>query len=245
MQVFLTLPAYNEAEALPRLLAAFEHDILRQGYGGRVVIVDDGSTDGTAGVAREWSSRLPVELVQHRENRGLGETIEDGLRRAGELAGADDVIVTMDADDTHSPALIREMAQRINGGYDVVIASRYRPGAQVVGLSALRRLMSFCASILFQVLYPIPGARDYTSGFRAYRAAVVQETFPQGGARVLREKGFASMAEILLRLRRRGVRICEVPMILRYDRKPGTGKMKIGATVGKTLALLARHRFVE
>ena len=243
MQILLALPAYNEEESLPLVLEAFERDVLGAGLQGRIVLVDDGSTDGTLRVAREWSSKLPIELVQHAENRGLGETIEDGLRRAAEIASPEDIIVTMDADNTHSPVLIREMVQRISEGCDVVIASRYRAGSRVVGLSGFRHLMSYGARILFQLMCPIPGVRDYTCGFRAYRARVLQEAFARCQGRLVREQGFASMAEILLRLRKMGARMSEVPMVLRYDRKTGAGKMRVGRTVLKTLLLAARYRF--
>ena len=245
MRILLALPAYNEEKGLPQVLAAFQHDVLNAGYQGRVVIVDDGSTDETTHVIRQWSSILPIDLVQHAGNRGLGETIEDALRKAAELAGPEDVIVTMDADHTHSPALILGMVTRIQEGYDLVIASRYRPGSKVLGLSAFRHLMSYGARLLFQVLFPIPGVRDYTCGFRAYRAAVLQKAFAQYSGRLVREKGFASMAEILLRLRPMHLRMCEVPMVLRYDRKAGPGHMRVGRTVLKTLALLARSRFTR
>ena len=177
MTVFLTLPAFNEAEALPLLLGAFCAEMEKCGATGRVVIVDDGSVDETVRVIRQWSGRVPIELVRHEKNLGLGETIRDGLRRAAELAAPDDAIVTMDADNTHSPSQIPRMLALIAEGHDVVIASRYRPGSRVVGLGPFRVLMSHGARVLFQLCLPIPGVRDYTCGFRAYRASVIQKAW--------------------------------------------------------------------
>ena len=242
MQILLALPAYNEENDLPRVLEAFQRYVLAAGYNGQVVIVNDGSTDGTAGVIREWSSAIPIDLIEHPRNLGLGETIKDVLRRAAELAGPDDIIVTMDADNTHSPALIPQMADKLHEGYDVVIASRYRPGSKVVGLGPLRHLMCYGARFLFQVRWPIRGVRDYTCGFRAYRASLLHRAFAESDEELAREKGFAAMAEILLRLRAMGARMSEVPMVLRYDRKTGPGKMRIGRTIIRTLAILARNR---
>ena len=117
------------------------------GTRGQVVIVNDGSTDGTARVIREWSAKIPIELIEHPQNLGLGKTIQDALRRAAQLASAGDAVITMYADNSHSPALIPQMADRLREGYDVVIASRYRPGSKVVGLSAFRHLApGFCSS---------------------------------------------------------------------------------------------------
>jgi dolichol-phosphate mannosyltransferase len=247
MTVILALPAYNEEQGLPKLLQSFSGEMKKAGIGAKAVIVDDGSIDGTGRVIEEWSSRLPIDLVKHPENRGLGETIRDALRRASEVAEADDVIVTMDADNTHSPALIPEMLRLINagndkGGNDLVIASRYRKGSRVIGLAWHRHLMSYGARILFQIVFPIPNVRDYTCGFRAYRADALRKAFAIYGDGFVTERSFACMAEILLRLRKLSLRTAEVPMVLRYDRKEGVSKMKVARTVSRTLRLMVRIR---
>jgi dolichol-phosphate mannosyltransferase len=243
MRIFLTLPAYNEETALPHLLESFKSQMDSSGYEGQVVVVDDGSTDATSRIVQDWSSFLPIDLIRHQVNAGLGTTIHDGLRRTAELARADDVIVTMDADNTHSPSLIPAMVRCIEQGHDVVIASRYRRGSQVLGLSAVRQLMSYGASWLFQIMFPIPGVRDYTCGFRAYSAKALQQAFAAYPQDLVTERSFACMAEILLKLRRMHLKMIEVPMILRYDRKVGSSKMSVGRTILKSLALVARNSF--
>lgn len=243
MKIFFALPAYNEEEGLPKLLEAFRAQMEASEYAYQVVIVDDGSTDRTLDVVREWSARIPIDLVKHEKNAGLGETIQDALYRAAELAGPDDIVVTMDADNTHPPEIIPGMVQAIGEGADVVIASRYRPGARVVGLSPLRKFMSQGARVLFQIVFPIPGVRDYTCGFRAYRASVLKAAFAKYGRRLAEEKGFASMAEILLKVSKlEGITFREVPMVLRYDLKGGASKMRVGSTVMKTLRMMKRLR---
>jgi len=242
MQVLLALAAYNEQETLPRVLERFRRMTEEAGYRGGVVIVDDGSTDGTAGVIQEWASRLPVETLRHPVNRGLGETLQGALGAAVRLASAGDVIVTMDADDTHAPELVPTMVDRLAAGHDVVVASRYCPGSRVVGVSGLRTLMSYGARLLFQAVAPIPGVRDYTSGFRAYRVEILESALRGWEGRLVTERGFAAVGEILIRLARMGARVCEVPMELRYDRKHGASKMRVGRTVFTTLRMLARNR---
>lgn len=242
MKVFFALPAFNEEQDLGALLDAFERQMNASAFAFQVVIVDDGSTDGTTRVVREWAARMPVRLVQHPTNRGLGETIRDALCVAAEMAMPDDVIVTMDADNTHSPSLIPAMVDTIAQGSDVVIASRYRHGSRVVGLAPSRHLMSYGARFLFQAAFPVKGVRDYTCGFRAYRASVVKEAFALYNNTLVQERGFAAMAEILLKLRAMRVRFSEVPMVLRYDLKTGDSKMRVGATVMKTLRMIRRLR---
>jgi dolichol-phosphate mannosyltransferase len=109
LKIFFVLPAYNEEQQLPNVLEGFQRDVAAQGYDVRVVIVDDGSSDGTRDVAKRWSALLPVELIVHPVNLGLGETIRDGLKHAAEIAEPGDAIVSMDADNTQPTALIPSM----------------------------------------------------------------------------------------------------------------------------------------
>ncbi|KAA0265035.1 MAG: glycosyltransferase, partial [Chloroflexi bacterium] len=152
-------------------------------------------------------------------------------------------IVTMDSDDSHAPALIAKMVDKIDEGCDVVIASRYMPESRVVGVSLYRRMLSNGASFLFRLMYPIDGVRDYTCGYRVYRASVLKQAFERWGDDFVNQSGFSVMIDILLKLSRLNVVFGEVPIILRYDRKPGASKMNVGRTVMQTLRLLAKYRF--
>ncbi len=243
MRVILALPAYNEEASLPKVLSSFLSALEGKGFELAAAVVDDGSTDATPRVLEEWSARLPLRSLRHEPNRGLGETIRDALRLALDASAPEDVIVAMDADDTHSPALILQMLPRLAEGHDIVIASRYRPGARVVGLSWFRHLTSWGARAMYQLFFPMRGVRDYTCGFRAYRPAILKAGFERYGDVLVTERGFASMAELLLKLARCGARITEVPMTLRYDRKGGVSKMNVARTVAKTLVMMVRLRF--
>lgn len=247
MEIFIVLPAYNEAEALPRLLTRMA-PISNDDYAGRlrILLVDDGSSDGTPELARAAAQahNLSLEVLTHAVNRGLGEAIKTGL--TGALARSqseDDVIVTMDSDDTHLPGLIPRMVQRIAEGNDVLIASRYQPGARMVGIPRYRQLLSTGLSLLFRLVYPIPGARDYSCGYRAYRAGALRAAFERFGDALFIERGFACMVDLLIKMHLTGAVVNEVPMILRYDRKPGATKMPVKKTIVQTFRLLARRRF--
>ena len=241
-KVWIALPAYNEEAALPALLASIEEamDAAATPYG--VVVVDDGSRDRTAEIAAAHAERMPIVLERHPQNLGLGSTIRDGLMRAAALAAPGDVVVTMDADNSHTPELIPRMVQLVREGRDVVVASRYRPGSQTLGVPASRRFLSYVGGLLFRLLFPTPGIRDFTCGFRAYRAALLQSVVAEHGAAFFEQEGFSCMVDILLKLRRRRVVFGEVPLILRYDLKPGASKMRVARTAVDTLLLLARRR---
>mgnify|MGYP001266273018 CR=1 FL=1 len=241
-RIIVVLPAYNEEEGLPPLLAAIDQAMHDDGLAYEVIVVDDGSKDQTYQVAEQYSHLMPLRIHRHEKNQGLGATVRDGLRIAVEGCGDRDIVVAMDADNTHLPGLIRRMTRRIHEGCDVVIASRYQPGAIVRGVPWNRRVLSFGARILFQTVMPIRGVRDYTCGYRAYRGGVLKEAFRRYGDGFINQEGFQCMVDILLKLRKMDVLFGEVPLILRYDLKGGQSKMKVLRTVWNTLKLLARRR---
>jgi dolichol-phosphate mannosyltransferase len=135
------------------------------------------------------------------------------------------------------------MLREIDAGCDVVIASRYRPGAQINGVPAHRNGLSLGARYLFQIVFPTPGVRDYTCGYRVYRADVLQRAADAYGDDLITETGFSCMADLLLKLRHLGVSMGEVPLELHYDRRGSGSKMRVLRTVGQTLWLIAKCRF--
>lgn len=242
--IVVVLPAYNEEDALPPLLHRL-HSVSVGHFGSTlsVIVVDDGSTDRTAERAKAGAPPgLDLRLVSHAENRGLNEAVRSGLLAALEQADDDDIVVTMDADDTHAPGLISRMTMLIEEGNDVVVASRFAPGGRVLGVPLSRRILSRGASLLFRFVYPVRGVRDYTCGYRAYRAALLKEAFTRWGRQFVSEPGFSCMVDILLKLSRLQAVITEVPLVLRYGRKPGKSKMNVRRTVAQTLSLLVRRR---
>lgn len=233
----VVLPAYNEAVDLPPLLRRLEAVMAGLDRPHRIVVVDDGSTDGTAAAARETADELTLEVVEHPENRGLGAALSTGLVRAMDESG---VVVTMDADNSHAPELIPKMIDRIEDGADVVIGSRFQDGARVQGVPWHRRFLSLGVRGLMRAVAGIPGVRDYSSGFRAYRASVLRRAVEiHGPEHLVEEKGFACMLELLLKLAVQGVEVTEVPLDLRYDEKRGESKMRVVHTIGGYGTVLA------
>jgi dolichol-phosphate mannosyltransferase len=116
-----------------------------------------------------------------------------------------------------------------------VIASRYQRGARVRGVPFSRQVLSKVASIMFRIMFPIQGVKDYTSGYRAYRYSVLKQAFQTYGDDFINRSGFSCMVDILLKIRKLDVIASEVPMILRYDQKGGKTKMNITKTIKDTL----------
>jgi len=225
--VYLMLPAKDEAPNLKALLPK------ASSLGFRAVVCDDGSTDGTAEVAES----LGAVVIRHEANQGLAAALKTLIRYAVENLSDEDVLLFMDADNTMEPSegllLVRELEA---SGADIVIGSRFVPGGGVTGLSPFRQALSLGSSLFFRAVTQLP-IRDYTSGFRAYRAAFIKRyaaRFPH----LFDSPGFAAQTELLLR----GVvhleaRVREVPVRIRYEAKEGASKMRVARTVREYLLL--------
>jgi dolichol-phosphate mannosyltransferase len=218
-KLFLLLPAYNEDKALPSLLAAVPHKLT--GLDFEVVVVDDGSSDRTAAVAAEY----PVTLLRHERNKGLGEALKTGLIHVAAHGRADDLLLTMDADDTHDPALVFPMREKIINN-DIVIASRYCPGGVQTGVGAVRALLSRLMSLVMQLIFPVKGANDYSSGFRLYRVELISRGLKKFGDRLIESSGFSCMPELLVKLAALGARVAEVPLVMHYELKKSGSKFR-------------------
>ena len=242
-RVLIGLPAYNEEIALPRLLARVAPLAKAPAAPMTVVLYNDGSSDATVPIAREWQSRLPLVILDGVVNKGLGAGLRALVEYAVAQADDDDVLVVMDCDDTHDPAQIGDMLDKLAAGADVAIGSRYVRGATVRGVPAFRRLTALGAAGLFKSVHPVRGVWDYTCGYRAYRVAVLKQAAAKYGNALIAERGFACMVELLLKLNALGVRFAEIPLQLRYDLKPTATKMGVGSNMRRLLQLLVRWRW--
>jgi dolichol-phosphate mannosyltransferase len=242
MKAWVILPAFNEAENLPALLEAIAATGVSLGIAYTILVVDDGSQDDTANVARRFGERLPLQLISHETNRGLARTIETGIRVA--LRGADekDVVVTMDADNTHSPTLIPSMLREIERGADLVIASRFVAGGAEEGVPFMRRVLSRGVGVLMRARFSLQGVRDYSCGYRVYRVASLQAAVDAYGDRLIEAQGFTVMAELLVKMAPFCRGIVEVPLHLRYDLKRGGSKIRVLRTVVGYVRLLCSRR---
>lgn len=236
--VVVLLPAYNEEPAIGPLLERIAEALAGRSY--QVVVVDDGSTDRTLDEARRFLERLPLAIVPRNANGGLGAAMATGIAhvRRQDHRG---VLVTMDADNTQDPALIPGMVDEIERGADLVVASRFVSGGSAVGVPLYRRVLSGGASVLFGVAIGARGVRDYTCGYRAYRMELIERI----GRRfhpLIRARGFAVMTELLAKAAAENARCVEVPLVLRYDLKPGRSKLRLIPTLVEyaRVLLLAR-----
>ncbi len=242
--ILVLLPAYNEAEALPLLLPKIIQVLGESGREYRILVCDDGSGDRTPELLETYATEMPLEVITHKYNRGLGETSRDLFERAIEICGPDDVIVRMDCDDTHEPEFIPKLVEKLDDGFDVVIASRFQPGGGQVGVGPYRAFISRCANVFMKVFFPVAGLKEYSCGFRAYRAGTIIKSIEHFGNNFIQLKGFGFTCtlEKLVKLKLIGARFGEVAFVLRYDQKHSASKMVSSMTMlGYLLLVICYH----
>lgn len=231
---WVVLPTYNEADNLPEVAAA----ILAALPGATLLVVDDGSPDGTGRIADDLAAADPRVRVRHRaEKRGLGRAYLDGFAIA--LDGGADSVVQMDADWSHDPQTLPGLLRPIrDGAADLAIGSRYAPGGRVLDWGLGRRVISRGGSLFARTVLGL-GARDLTGGFKAWRAETLRG-IPFDGVHA---GGYVFQIEMTYRASRAGARVVEVPITFR-DRRVGQSKMS-RRIVAEALVVVVQLRVEE
>lgn len=214
MNVLVIVPTFNERDNLPELARRILTDTPY-----RLLIVDDGSPDGTGEIAdalaREHAAR--VDVLHRTGPRGLGLSYLDGFRRA--LSGDADLICQMDADLSHDPKYLPDIVQAAADTYDVVLGSRYLHGISVVNWPLRRIVLSTFANWYVRAITGLT-ARDSTSGYRCWRREALARL---DLGRIVSQR-YAFTVEMTFEAARLGLRIGEVPIIF-VERRQGASKM--------------------
>ena len=210
VQAVVCLPTYNERENVePMVRALGEHGV-------RVLVIDDGSPDGTGEIADRLAAELDYLEVLHRERKeGLGRAYIAGFKHA--LAGDAELILEMDCDFSHDPKDVPRLLDAAREA-DVVLGSRYVPGGSIPNWGAVRRAISYAASLYTRAL--LMPVRDPTGGFKCYRREVLERM----DLDAVRAKGYAFQIETTYRALRAGFRVEAIPNAF-VDRVVGGSKM--------------------
>ena len=251
--LYIVLPAYNEEKNIGIILNNIYHLSKKGNVNLRivVVIVNDGSTDNTEKNINKFVSsfskskkKLTIKKINHKKNKGLGAAIKSGFEYVVKISKNDDILISLDCDNTHPINLIYPMVKKIKSGRDVVIASRFKKNSKTIGVPLERKILSYAAAIIFKLLFPINNIKDYTCGYRAYRIHFLKQAM-QKNKPFFSESGFSAMVDILLQLKKfnKDINAEELPMILRYDLKSGKSKMVVKKNIIQTLKLIIKRRF--
>ena len=216
---WLILPTYNEAENLQAIVTAAGEVLAGAAPDGfRVLVVDDGSPDGTGQIAdglaaeREW-----VQVLHRAEKNGIGPAYLAGFRHA--LDHGAGCVMEMDSDFSHDPADLARLLAAVHAGADLALGSRYVPGGGVREWGWLRRFVSEGGSTYARWVLGLR-VKDLTGGFKCFRREVLEAIHFDG----VRSQGYAFQVELTYRAVQAGFRVVEVPIVFR-DRQRGTSKM--------------------
>jgi dolichol-phosphate mannosyltransferase len=214
---WLVLPTYNEAENLERIVRASLPELAKATPDHHILIVDDGSPDGTGEIADRLAQELePVEVLHRTAKEGLGRAYLAGFERA--LASGADLVLEMDADFSHDPADLPRLIEA-SAGADLVLGSRYVSGGGVTDWGLFRRMLSRGGSWYARVVLGVP-VRDLTGGFKCFH----RRTLEGIDYRDTHADGYGFQIEITYRAVKAGFRVKEIPIVFR-DRTEGTSKM--------------------
>ena len=197
----IVVPAYNEGRRLPETLPRILDFVRAQEYAAEVIVVDDGSSDGTTSVVEEIAADAPLVRLIKNEHRGKGFAVKTGA-----LAAAGDYVFLCDADLSMPIEEVAKFLPPALEGYDVAIGSREIEGARRYDEPGLRHLMGRVFNTLVRLL-AVRGFQDTQAGFKCFAREAAREMFPYQTM-----DGFGFDVEILFIARKRGYRIVEVPI---------------------------------
>lgn len=225
------VPTLNETGNIDTLLSA----LLVEGVTD-VLVIDDGSTDGTEERLEAWQLRFPERLTVLERGRrmGIGTAYTTGFKHALRQGYAR--VVQMDADLSHDPYTVPLLLAALDDA-DIAVGSRYVPGGQTERWSFRRVVVSWLAGVISRTLTGVP-VRDLTSGFRAFRREALERINPER----LRSTDFSIQVETSVRAHQLGLRVREVPIVFR-DRRAGVSKMdsRVLLEWGRTVWRMRRH----
>ena len=220
MNTLVVVPTYNERDNLPLLVPGV---LAHPGF--RMLVVDDGSPDGTGQIADSLAQQYPgrIEVMHRTGQRGLGRSYVDGLKRALQTDAT--LICQMDADLSHNPEYLPALVAAATAEFDVVIGSRYLNGVSVVNWPLHRIFLSTFANRYIKAVTGLSPS-DCTSGFRCWRREAL-EKLPLDS---VVSDGYAFLIEMLHEASRTGARIGEVPIIF-VERRQGQSKISSGVLI--------------
>lgn len=216
-EVIVIVPTYNEIESLEELLGRLRQSVPE----ADVLVVDDGSPDGTGRLADSLAARDPALSVLHRTaKQGLGVAYRAGFAHA--LSAGYSFIVEIDADGSHDPAELPSMLKAARAGADLVIGSRWIPGGRVLNWPWIRQSISRTGNSYARRMLG-SRVRDLTSGFRVYTAEALRSV----DLSTVSSQGYCFQVELAWRMERTGLHIAEHPIVF-VERAAGRSKMHLG-----------------
>lgn len=240
-RLFILIPVLNEAGNIMRLVDGLRllSSELQNRFEMHVLLVDDGSRDNTSKLAKQSAveAGLQLTVLRHEINRGPGKAFATGFCHLSPLLRDNDLVMTMEGDNTSRLDLVKQMLVRLTEGFDVVFASPYAYGGKIVNTSAYRIFLSSIANLFIKELLGMHGLLTVSSFFRLYRAPALKKLQGVYGPEIVERRGFECMVEMTMKMMNLQITISEVPMVLDTHARVGKSRMKILKTIRGYLSL--------
>ena len=228
--ISIIIPTYNEKENIAKLVPDIESVLAGNGIDGEIIIIDDNSPDGTGQLAEELNKKYHnIKTIHRQKKEGVGSA-----RRLGFSIASNEIIISMEGDNTHKAEYIPRFLDEINKGADLVIGSRYLPESKIINWPLKRRIISKVANFIARFF---AGVRltDVTNGYRAFRKSMYSKI-------TVDSTGYPFNMEFACEAHSLGFKIVEIPIIFK-DREKGKTKMKVSSELISFLSTSFRFAY--
>lgn len=237
-KLYFILPVFNEEESIQSQLFNICDFVKNNNYNYKIVVVDDGSSDRSSEYVELLKPNIQVEVIKHKFNRGPSAAFKTAFLYLEPNLNSEDIVVTMDADNTQNISLIKKMIEDIDSGYDIVVGSVFINGGSISGISKKRYLLTYCCNKLYSWLFPITNITTYTGFLRGHKGGIIKKLLAIYGDNIITNQGFGGMSEFILKLRNLKLLIKEEPMVIRYDNKKSRSKLKFLPTIWEHIKVI-------
>lgn len=221
--IYVLIPVYNEAVNLEDLIKDLDKSLKAK---KEIIIVDDGSTDGTIKKLTNLSKKYPVSRIGYKKNRGAGHAFKFGFNYIIPRLKKKDLVVTMEGDNTTDYNIIQKMLSLAKTN-KVVVASPHAKGGSFKGVSPIRVYLSKLAALIDAQVFRVKNIKTYSSFYRVYPPSSLIKLRENFKDKFITNDGFSAGVEILIRLNKVGVKMNEVPSVVNWEKRKGKSKMNL------------------
>ncbi len=241
--------AFNEERSLKKLLVDISHEMQSLNTDFEIIACIDGTTDNSIDLLEAFKKFHQVKILPPQNSRGLGLAYKRIFLDVVSNCADDDLVISLDADNTHKPEQISEMLEHFKkNNLDVLVASRFCDKSVMAEFPLYRKFISKFTSILLQNLFSVrrisgEKLQDFTSGYRIYKVKKLKKLFALQKNDFICEPEFTYTCELLIKLSRIDCRIDEIPISYDYGKKVGASKLRIIRNFYRLIILLIRLKF--
>lgn len=224
---------YNEEKNLKTFIEDLNNSLEKLKIKYEIIICIDGSNDNSYQILKYFQKNLPIKILDPINQNGLGLAYKRIFTEIAKNCQDDDIIISLDSDNTHDPKQIDGMIQHLNNNdLDIVICSRFANKSIITKFPLYRQIITKTVSKLLQIIFPIKiisqkNLQDYTSGYRAYKAQKIKQLYELKGDNFITEPEFTYTCELIIKLARIKSKIDEYAISYNYGKKNSKSKLKI------------------